>query len=378
MLGDGSSSFHGYTALTTESDGTRPLTLDRSYFCSQMADLSARFKEHCPEFEETGSEIQHLINDGLIDEAKTLLRHYADGLDDKDLQYFLRAEINLISGEYVTAERRYQKLQNRFPDPALLNNRLGDICLATGRRVEALQHYDRALQARPDDMDTWRDLIRAHVLRGDLTAARRAYVQAVSLFGTEGVSDLKPFLEKKKGAHTPASVNGLVWFEGGGGVMPIEVKKTRGTGQLHPSGNLGLAMLDSMHLAHELATDRAKSRGVDTSVVNLQVNIPESVVYKDGPSAGLALALGMFAAMTGNSIRGKDAFTGEVGLSGDVHAVGGVPGKLGAAYFSGIERVFMPVLNLSELTRVSPKIKSGVSVLVCRHFDEVLEALWTS
>jgi hypothetical protein len=358
-------------------EGSHHLALDSAYFCSQLADLSSRFGEHCPEFDETGLAIRQLVRSGQPDQAKTLLRRYADGLDDLNLQYFLRAEINLVSGEYVTAERRYRKLESRFPDPALVHNRLGDICLATGRRVEALQHYDRALRSRPDDVDTWRDLIRAHVLRGDLTAARKAYVQAVDLFGPEGVSDLKPFLEKNKGIRASSTVNGLAWFEGGGGVMPIEIRKSAGTGRLQPSGNLGLAMLDSMHLAHALATDRASERGVDSSSVDLLVNIPEGVIYKDGPSAGLALAVGMFATLTENSIGNSDAFTGEVSLSGEVHAVGGIPGKLGAAYFSGVGRVFIPAANLSELARVSPRIKSGVSVGVCRHLNEVLETLWT-
>ena len=68
----------------------------------------------------------------------------------------------------------------------------------------------------------------------------------------------------------------------------------------------------------------------------------------DGPSAGIAIAVCMYSAVTGCAIPGDVAFTGELSLSGKVKPVGGVRAKLEAAERSGMRFAYISKENAGE------------------------------
>ncbi len=367
---------HLVQAWTTPSPRSAGLSLDRQYFCRQLGDLLDNLECELWDPGDLSGQISLLVESGKVEKAQTLIRKLADKQLDKTVGYFLRSELNLVRGEFGTAEKRFTKLLGKFSRPALVRNRLGDICLVTGRRIEALEHYQEAARIDPDDLDTWRDQIRAHALNGEYTRARRKYLEARGVFGDQAVADLHEALIHVPVANGCEVVNGLAWYEGGGGVLPIEVSWGLGDGKLCPSGNLGIAMLDSITVAYGYTKDRLSGEGFDLSTGDMQVNVPEAVVYKDGPSAGLAFAVGMLSQATGRKVDRKSAFTGEISLSGTIQPVGGIPGKLAAAYLGGLQRVFMPAKNLSDLAHVSMSVKKSLEIVLVRQVEEVWSSLW--
>ena len=81
----------------------------------------------------------------------------------------------------------------------------------------------------------------------------------------------------------------------------------------------------------------------------LHIRIGNGGVKKDGPSAGLAIAMAIFSATKHILIPSNVAFTGEIDLFGNVLPVGGIATKVHAAYLAGCEKVFIPLGNISEI-----------------------------
>lgn len=97
---------------------------------------------------------------------------------------------------------------------------------------------------------------------------------------------------------------------------------------------------------------------VDTRDYDIHLNFPGGTPI-DGPSAGVAIMVAIYSAITGTTIDNKLAMTGEISIRGDIKPVGGVPAKIEAAVKAGIERVLIPADNwqkifAEEKTRIIP------------------------
>lgn len=122
------------------------------------------------------------------------------------------------------------------------------------------------------------------------------------------------------------------------------------------TGLHGAELRHSVDAAYEALLHAGPALGISVAALQTRrfavhlVNIAEP---KDGPSAGLAIALAMISAATGRPVRRKVAVTGELSVHGNVNAVGGVPEKLSAAARHGRSRIVIPAENASELGRLS-------------------------
>ena len=147
----------------------------------------------------------------------------------------------------------------------------------------------------------------------------------------------------------------LVGGKGGGGVGFVECVHNPGTGMPIVNGMHGPELRHSVEAAYQALLHMASDLGVAVSdlrarrfIVHL-VNIAEP---KEGPSAGLAIALAMLSAATGRPVRRRIAVTGELSVQGNVNPVGGVAEKLSAAARHGRRVVVIPAENASELGRL--------------------------
>ncbi len=99
---------------------------------------------------------------------------------------------------------------------------------------------------------------------------------------------------------------------------------------------------------------------------DIHINFP-GAVPTDGPSAGVAIAVGIYSALTKKHVDHQVAMTGEISLLGDVKPVGGIVATVEAAHRAGAERVLIPQENWQELFREAP-----LEIIPVRHLEEVI------
>ncbi len=181
---------------------------------------------------------------------------------------------------------------------------------------------------------------------------------------------------REKGPPRTGIANGLAWTAAGGEILDVEVAVVPGTGKLQLTGTLGEVMKESAFAALTYARSRARLLGLSPQFhqeVDIHIHIPEGATPKDGPSAGITIAVALISALTNIPTRSEVALTGEITLRGRVLGVGGVKEKAVAAHQGGIRRILLPASSAGELERLPQEVRDGVEFTLVQTMDEVLE-----
>ena len=189
-----------------------------------------------------------------------------------------------------------------------------------------------------------------------------------------GVRKYKPETISK--ADEIAVVNGLAWTQVGGELMQIEAAALDGTGKIVLTGSLGDVMKESAQTAVSFIRSRARELCIDTEFYknkDVHIHATESAIPKDGPSAGITMALAVISALTGIPIRRDIAMTGEITLRGRVLPIGGLKEKSMAAYKAGVKTVLIPMDNAPDVTEIDETVKNSLQFVPVVHMDEVLK-----
>jgi ATP-dependent Lon protease len=109
---------------------------------------------------------------------------------------------------------------------------------------------------------------------------------------------------------------------------------------------------------------------IDTADHDVHVNVVGGGNI-DGPSAGLAIFLALYSAVTKAPLPQDVAITGELSIQGKVRAVGGIIEKLYAARQSGMRRVIVPKENVREIDMAL----AGVEIVPVSTVDQVFREL---
>jgi ATP-dependent Lon protease len=184
-----------------------------------------------------------------------------------------------------------------------------------------------------------------------------------------------PKFRKKEAEREPrvGSVTGLAWTSVGGDILNVDVTIMTGTQKLTLTGQLGEVMKESAQAALSYIRSNAKRFGINpefTKGKEIHIHLPEGAIPKDGPSAGVTMAMAIISAASNRPARNDIAMTGEITLRGNVLPIGGLNEKLLAAQRSGIKTVIIPKENVKDLTEIQEKVKEGLNIIPVESIEE--------
>ena len=193
--------------------------------------------------------------------------------------------------------------------------------------------------------------------------------------------------------NAPGIVTGLAWTAYGGAILFVESIPLRGKG-FKLTGQMGDVMNESASLAYsyirkllqvKIDNDSSvKKKGKTNSSQEqeaedflssheIHLHMPAGATPKDGPSAGITMALALYSLAMNKKVRSTLAMTGELSLTGKVLPVGGIKEKVLAAKRAGVKQVILPKENEKDLKEVPERHRKGMKFFPVGHFDEVLK-----
>jgi ATP-dependent Lon protease len=183
--------------------------------------------------------------------------------------------------------------------------------------------------------------------------------------------------EIRKRTSDAGVATGLAVTATGGDVLFIEASAYPGEGRLKVTGQLGEVMQESAQAALSWVRSHADSLGLDPKWFaknDIHVHVPAGAVPKDGPSAGVTMVTAIVSLVSGRPVSEKVAMTGEVTLTGQVLAIGGVRDKVLAAQRAGVTTVVLPKENEPDLDELPAETRKELEFVLADHVDEVLSA----
>src|SRR4051812_3249573 len=172
------------------------------------------------------------------------------------------------------------------------------------------------------------------------------------------------------------SATGLVVTEVGGDVVAIEVTRMEGKEDFILTGQLGEVMRESARAGLSWTRAHARELGVNREIFEkntLHIHVPAGGPPKDGPSAGITMALAIVSALTGIPVRKDVAMTGEITLRGRVLPIGGLKSKILAAHLAGAKTVILPRKNEKDLRDIPEEIRKSMKLVLVDSMEQVLE-----
>jgi ATP-dependent Lon protease len=194
---------------------------------------------------------------------------------------------------------------------------------------------------------------------------------------------VEKFLGPRKFTHQVAEVGnqvgvttGLVWTEFGGEIIFVEATRMKGHKQLLLTGSLGDVLKESAQTALSYVRSHAEAFGLDPDFFtesDIHIHLPSGAIPKEGPSAGVTIALALLSLLTGRPARRDVALTGELTLSGRILPVSGIREKVLAAQRAGVKAVVFPKANDVDITNLEDEVKAGLEIILAADIEPLVD-----
>ena len=194
---------------------------------------------------------------------------------------------------------------------------------------------------------------------------------------------VEKFLGPRKFTHEVAEVGnqvgvttGLVWTEFGGEIIFVEASRMRGHKQLILTGSLGTVLQESAQTALSYIRSHAEAFGIDPDFFaesDIHIHLPSGAIPKEGPSAGVTIALALLSLLTGRPARRDVALTGELTLSGRILPVSGIREKVLAAQRAGVKVVVFPQKNEVDIVNLEDQVKAGLEIVLADAIEPLVD-----
>lgn len=175
-------------------------------------------------------------------------------------------------------------------------------------------------------------------------------------------------------------MTGLAWTAMGGATITIEASKVHNKKRgLRITGNLGEVMRESVEIAFSFISSNLNQycdniEFFDDALVH--VHVPEGATPKDGPSAGITIASALLSLALDKTIKRNIAMTGEITLTGQILAVGGIKEKIIAARRNKIKEVIIPESCRSEIHEIPKYLLENLKIYYADHYNDVYSILF--
>lgn len=321
--------------------------------------------------EQNSDFLDHYI-DVRFDLSNVLFITTANMLDTIPRPLLDRMEVIKLSG-YIQEEK--VEIAKRFLIPKQLKEHGLDkteVTISDSALITIIEGYARAAGVR-DIENQIKKIMRKATL---ILAKKKEKKVKIS---KKNVSDYigKPYFytEELYNKKIPGVALGLAWTNYGGATLYIEAAANKGTKGFKQTGQLGSVMRESSEIAYSyiitLLSGKVESTFFKDNFIHLHV--PEGATPKDGPSAGITMALALYSLATDKAVKVNLAMTGELTLTGKVLPIGGVKEKVIAARRVKINELIFPEANKNDFDDLPEYLKKGLSVNFVSDFKEVLK-----
>lgn len=256
----------------------------------------------------------------------------------------------------------------------------GEAVLSPSAIKQTIQHYTREAGVRELDRCIQK-ICRKVVTRLTTKPQKKSQAMTVTARSLEKYLGVPHYTYTNKAEQDAVGkIQGLAWTSVGGELLTIEAVVYPGKGNIVYTGSLGDVMKESIKTAISLVKCDPRSRQHLSADFfekhDVHVHVPEGATPKDGPSAGIGMASVIRSVLTQEKIRADVALTGEVTLSGEVLAIGGLKEKLLAALRSGIKDVLIPKKNEKDLADLPDEVKRGLVIHPVKRIEEVFALVY--
>lgn len=196
------------------------------------------------------------------------------------------------------------------------------------------------------------------------------------------VDSLEEYLGKVKYTHNLAEENdqigvvtGLAYTQFGGDTLSIEVTHYKGDGKLVLTGKLGDVMKESAQAALSYVKSNCDKFNLNFNLFkenDIHIHVPEGAIPKDGPSAGVTIAVAIISAFSGRAVNHAVGMTGEITLRGRVLPIGGIREKSIAAHRSGLSTILIPKENMRDIDEIPESVRSSLEIIPVSNIDDAV------
>jgi ATP-dependent Lon protease len=185
------------------------------------------------------------------------------------------------------------------------------------------------------------------------------------------------FAEMAERINKPGVAIGLAWTQTGGDIIFIEAAKMRGKKNLILTGQLGDVMKESAQAALSYIRSQAVNLRLAEDFFenyDIHIHVPAGAIPKDGPSAGVTMAVAVASLFMNRTVNPYLAMTGEITLRGNVLPVGGIKEKVLAAKRAGIKTVLLPGKNQKDLEDIPEALRDELKIVFINSIEEAIQS----
>ena len=287
----------------------------------------------------------------------------------------LRDRMDILQLSSYTEFEKLHIAQNFLLKQAQKENGLADIDIKIPDKVmfKLIDEYTREAGVRN---------LKREIINICRKIAREVVEKDIKKFNLKA-SDLEKYLGKakfrpeksRKATGKIGVVNGLAWTAVGGVTLDVQGVDTAGKGDVTLTGTLGNVMKESASVAMTyVKANLKKYPPKDENFFKdraIHLHFPEGATPKDGPSAGITITTAIVSVLTNRKVRQDIAMTGEITITGDVLAIGGVREKVIGAHRAGIKEVILPEDNRVDTDEIPDELKSTMKIHFAKTYDDV-------